>query len=265
MTTTFEIQKNTKALTYTLVICGLLLLISFYLKWNLPVHTEKFPPDLIEIDLGNDMDGSGDVQPLVKGTPAPTAQAQSDRISGAASAASQDVNADENDEEAATVVKVPKKNNTVTNVVSSATKPKTPSSVTSENNNASRKPKLPLYQGGLGTGGNGANEDNGYASQGTGGGSGDEGSPGGKRGIRGKNFINYFPPMQDEFNENAKIFVDITVDRIGHVTNAVILKGTTTASSSLRNIALQKAKQLRFPAGTHDSETGTIIFNFIVR
>ena len=71
--------------------------------------------------------------------------------------------------------------------------------------------------------------------------------------------------MQDDFNENAKIYVDIKVNAAGAVTNASIARGTTTANSSLRSIALVKARQLKFPPSPNDEETGTILFNFILK
>jgi outer membrane biosynthesis protein TonB len=148
-------------------------------------------------------------------------------------------------------------------------------------NPAPPKPKLPLYKGGTGTGGNGAVQDNGYRNQGYKTGNGDAGSPEGKpdsygnspggrsgvsvvRGLSGRRPI-HFPSMQDEFNENAKVYVDIKVNASGIVTNASIAKGTTTSNSSLRSIALQKAKQLKFPSSQNDEETGTILFNFILK
>ncbi len=71
--------------------------------------------------------------------------------------------------------------------------------------------------------------------------------------------------MQDEFNENAKIYVDIKVNASGTVTSASIAKGTTTSNSTLRSIALQKAKQLKFPSSQNEVEAGTILFNFILK
>jgi TonB family protein len=71
--------------------------------------------------------------------------------------------------------------------------------------------------------------------------------------------------MQDDFNENAKVYVDIKVDASGRVTDASIARGTTTSNSNLRSIAIQKAKQLKFPANQNDIESGTILFNFVLK
>ena len=71
--------------------------------------------------------------------------------------------------------------------------------------------------------------------------------------------------MQGDFNENAKVYVDIKVNASGTVTSAVVAKGTTTSNSTLRNIAIQKAKELKFPPAQNDIESGTILFNFILK
>jgi hypothetical protein len=55
------------------------------------------------------------------------------------------------------------------------------------------------------------------------------------------------------------------VDASGKVTSANIARGTTTSNSSLRNIAIQKARQLKFPTGQADVESGTILFNFVLK
>ena len=71
--------------------------------------------------------------------------------------------------------------------------------------------------------------------------------------------------MTDDFNENAKVYVDIKVNASGHVTEAGIARGTTTSNSSLRSIAIQKAKELRFPPSSNDVESGTILFVFVLK
>ena len=71
MSDSFEIKKNTKAFSYTALICGLFLLIAILYTWPLQVSPTPVAQDLIEINLGNEKEGKGDVQPLVKGDPAP--------------------------------------------------------------------------------------------------------------------------------------------------------------------------------------------------
>jgi hypothetical protein len=243
--------------------------------------------DLIDVNLGNDFEGMGDVQPLVKGERAPETQStqSQQKASKAANDPSRNIQADDNnDAEAAPVVKAekPKDDAKEVNKESSAktTKNINPSPVINPNP-APPKPKLPLYKGGNATGGNGATEDNGYRNLGYKPGNGDAGNPTGKPdaygnspggrsgvsvvgGLSGRRPIS-FPSMQDDFNENAKVYVDIKVNAAGRVTEASIARGTTTSNSSLRNIAIEKARQLKFPVSQNDIESGTILFNFVLK
>ena len=284
----FEAEKNKKALMYTGLICGFFLLIAILYTWPMQAKPQYAEEDLIEINLGNEEEGLGEVQPLVKGDPAPDNQSVTTNTSTTRGqeAPSQAIQADEgNDPEAATVVKSekPKAPAKVENKESSTQTAKNvnPSPVTNPNPSPP-KPKVPLYKGGTGTGGNKADEDNGFRNQGyKPGGTGDAGSPDGKpdaygnspggrsgisveRGLSGRR-PTHFPSMTDNFNENAVVFVDIKVDASGKVTSAVISRGTTTSNPTLRNIAIQKAKQLKFPASESDIESGTIRFNFVLK
>jgi len=72
--------------------------------------------------------------------------------------------------------------------------------------------------------------------------------------------------FEDDFNENAKVAVDITVNQSGAVIAASINpKGTTTTNTSIRNIAIQKAKTLKLNAADASEQTGTLIFDFKLR
>ncbi len=282
----FESEKNRKAFLYTAVICGIFLIIAIFYTWPLLIPPVPTVQDLIDINLGNDFEGMGDVQPLVKGERAPETQSiQSQQKAKAAGNPSRNIQADDNnDAEAAPVLKNerPKEDAKEVNKESSAKTSKNinPSPIINPNP-APLKPKLPLYKGGNGNGGNGATEDNGYKNQGYKPGNGDAGSPTGKpdaygnspggrsgvsvvRGLSSRRPIS-FPSMQDDFNENAKVYVDIKVDASGKVTDASIARGTTTSNSSLRNIAIEKARQLRFPTSQNDVESGTILFNFVLK
>src|SRR5688572_26479012 len=287
MTDSFEIQKNTKAFSYTAIICAIILAIAIFYTWPLQLTPRPVVQDLIEINLGNELEGMGDIQPLVKGDPAPDVQNINApaKSSPAKDEPAKDIQPDEvDDPEAAPLTRPVKTKPETKNIAKETitTPVKNPASVPVVNTNpAPPKPKLPLYKGGTGTGGNGAAEDNGYRNQGYKTGNGDAGSPDGKpdsygsspggrsgvsvvRGLSGRR-PSRFPSMQDEFNENAKIYVDIKVNASGTVTSASIAKGTTTSNSSLRSIALQKARQLKFPSSKNEEEAGTILFNFILK
>lgn len=72
------------------------------------------------------------------------------------------------------------------------------------------------------------------------------------------------PSFEDDFNENAKIAVDIKVDAGGTVVEASFQpRGSTTSDPSLRAIALRKARQVKFNGG--EESGGTIIFNFRIK
>ncbi|MDP4283701.1 MAG: hypothetical protein Q8891_04720 [Bacteroidota bacterium] len=283
----FEAEKNRKALMYTTLICGLFLIIAIFYTWPMQVPPIPTVQDLIEVNLGNEQEGMGDVQPLVKGDRAPDNQSVRSHTSArkATESPSQNIQADENkDETVAPVVKTEKKIETAKDLNKNSSKKSSkninPSPVVNPNP-APPKPKIPLYKGGTGKGGNGATEDNNYRNQGYKPGNGDAGSPDGKpdsygaspggrsgvsvvRGLSGRRPI-HFPNMQDDFNENAKVYVDIKVNAAGKVTSAGIAKGTTTSNSTLRNIAIEKAQQLKFPPSQSDVESGTILFNFVLK
>jgi hypothetical protein len=273
---------------YTTGIVGIFLIIAIFYTWPLLIPPIPVVQDLIDVNLGNEQEGMGNMQPLVKGERAPDIQSvqSHQKASRVTENPSRSIQADENndDKEAAPVVKAekPKEDAKDINKITANKTPKNvnPSPVINPNP-APPKPKLPLYKGGNGNGGNGAAEDNGYRNQGYKPGNGDAGSPDGKpdaygnspggrsgvsvvRGLSGRRPI-HFPSMQDDFNENAKVYVDIKVDANGKVTDAGIARGTTTSSSSLRNIAIEKARELKFPPSSNDVESGTILFVFVLK
>lgn len=274
---------------YTLMCIGLFLIFAIFYTWPMHVPPTPVVADLIDVNLGNEQEGMGNIQPLVKGERAPDNQSVASHQSArkVKEEPSQNVKADEEktpNVDAAPVVKTEKKNEKAKIVNKEA------STKISRNINPSPivnphpappKPKIPLYKGGTGNGGNGATEDNGYRNQGYKPGNGDAGSPDGKpdaygnspgggsgmsviRGLSGRRPI-HFPNMQGDFNENAKVYVDIKVNASGTVTSASIAKGTTTSNVTLRNIAIEKARQLKFPAAQSDIENGTILFNFVLK
>jgi len=143
------------------------------------------------------------------------------------------------------------------------------------------KPKA-VFRGvnGTGTGGNEAETYKKGGNEGIAGGRGDQGAPGGNpesdnyqgggsgtsgvaklRGLSGRS-ITRIPSFEDDFNENAKVAVDIKVDAAGNVTSAEYQpRGSTTSNPTLKAIALRKAKQVKFNAGS-DESSGTLQFNF---
>ena len=84
------------------------------------------------------------------------------------------------------------------------------------------------------------------------------------RGLEGRRVIRT-PSFEDDFNENAKVAVDIRVDAGGNVVSAVYQpRGSTTSDGSMKAIAIRKAMQVKFNTGG-DESMGTIVFNFKLR
>ena len=289
MSSDFEKAKNVKAGTITGVISGALLLFFFLVSWSVPVVTPPPVEEGMVVNLGNSDDGSGDIQPLIPGKPA-AAEKEVNTPPKAASAPVQDVRAvetDDNDEEAPDVT-VPKPK--VSNPQSTNVPTKENTTVTKQNNSkpqivenpkpAPPKPKA-TYKGGdgSGTGGNNADSWNNSRSEGNTTGTGDrgkiDGDPNSKNyegsggsgysisgNLKGRRILQQ-PSFQDDFNENAKVAVDLSVNASGAVTSATYQpRGSTTSNAGLKDIALRKARQLKFAAG--DEQRGTIIFNFKV-
>ena len=72
MTLLFSTEENKKAAIYTATICGVLLLLFIFIRWSVLPPTAPVIEDQIEINLGNEEEGFGEEQPLVKGTPSNT-------------------------------------------------------------------------------------------------------------------------------------------------------------------------------------------------
>ena len=269
MQATFETEKNRKAFIYTISICGALLLLAFLIKWtNLP-PTLALAEDLMEINLGNNEEGFGAEQPMIKGQMSPEVEAPVQAKQAAqvkTQAAEETVQPDDNAEEDAAAVtkteKVKKSNPGVTPVVKQPVKNINPVPVVAP----APKPQKPIatYKGPGNGKGNGATEDNGYQYQGNKpGGKGDAGDPSGKpdsygntqggksgvsvtRGVRPLNLGQL--RFEDDFNENAKVYLDVKYNATGIFTGSSISKGTTTSNSTIISIAKQKAASLKFPS-----------------
>ena len=291
MSPAFEREKNVKAASYTSLLCALLFLIFFYARWTLPVIPLPPMEEGIEVNLGNSDEGLGDIAPQVPGDPAIAKQENySPQKASAPTPQEQNITGDANEtDDAAPVV-----NNVTKPVITKdVVKDIPPTKVVNNNPQpvvppapAPPKPKA-VYAGGTtnGTGGNGADTYNNVRNQGIAGGNGDQGSPNGNpnsdsysgnggngnsgvrisKGLTGRRFTK-LPSFQDDFNENAKVAVDIKVDKSGNVVSATVNpRGTTTTNASIRAIAVKKAMQLKLNTGDEDDQIGTILFDFKLR
>jgi hypothetical protein len=71
--------------------------------------------------------------------------------------------------------------------------------------------------------------------------------------------------FEDDFNENAKVAVDITVTANGKIASITLQpRGTTTNNRNIINIALRRARELKM-GETDGGQKGTVIFSFKVR
>ena len=268
MSATFESEKNRKAFIYTTIICGAILLIALLVSWQLPQHPPQILQDLIEINLGNDDEGMGEVQPLIKGEKSPSsANAEQQQTAAAKNETAEEIKTDDNtDNESAPVnkpVKTTTKVNTPAVVVAPAPKP--------------QKPKIAGYNGPQGGTGNGATEDNGYKYQGNKpGGKGDAGSPNGKPDSYGnspggksgkalrvskgdRTIVNNYIFMGDL--PRATINAVIKVSPEGRGTFVTFDKGSTSADAKYATAIRGYLPHIEFSKSDHES-TVTVPFNF---
>ena len=276
MSESFERRKNTKASMITFGIAGALVLLMILVKWPLPTAALPLIEDGIEVNLGTSDFGSGDDQPLLPGEPAQSEQLAYNPPQPVRSIDNnvKDVETDDKNTDAPEIVNPPKTkpNSTEINKVNKEVKTASkPQPIITE---APPRPKAVVGRtlGGNGNGGNGAETYKAGTGEGIAGGSGDQGRPGGTPGGKTytgtpKNFgVRVLQisnqSFEDEFNENAKVAMDVEADANGKVTSASYqAKGSTTSNSEMKEIARRKAFQLKL--GTSDAgQRGTVIFNF---
>ncbi|MEO6723385.1 MAG: hypothetical protein ABIN67_23665 [Ferruginibacter sp.] len=283
MHSTFEAEKNRKALTYTAIICGVFLLLAFLISWHILPIAPPLPQDLLEINLGNNEEGFGEEQPLIKGERAPVQeqQAQQQKAAAAKEEPAKNIEPDDNaDEDAATVTK-PNKPNPKTNNIA-----KQPVTQPVKTNNTApvetpapkpQKPKLTYNGPGNGTG-NGATEDNGYRSQGNKpGATGDAGDPSGKpdsygntpggrsggpRVIGNRKIIKYYSFSGDL--DKATVYAVVKVSPAGTGTFTGFGKNSTTRAQAYANAIIQYLKNVQFDKSGQES-TVTVQFNFNIQ
>jgi hypothetical protein len=286
MSIQFELEKNRKAFLYTAIICAVLLLLFILYKWQRP--EVKRPPvqDLIAINLGNESEGWGEEQPLVKGemspeenrpeppqqAPAPPAEEEPAR----------DVTDDnETDEEAAPVAKPPVKDpaaKKITDKPTSTTAKPSPTPTPAPPAPPVRKPRL-VYNGPGNGNGNGATEDNGFRNQGNNpNGRGDAGSPNGRPDSYGTNpvgrsggprvtsgdrkIIKYYAFQGDL--DKATIYAIVKVTPEGSGSFVGFGKNSTARSAAYADAIRNYLRNVQFDKSDHESMV-TVQFNFTVK
>lgn len=284
MQSTFEAEKNKKAAAYTLVICAALLIMAFLISWQVLPPTQPVAQDLIEINLGNNEEGFGETQPLIKGEMSPEVEAKTPpqtvakaNTQDAEEAAQPDDNAEE---DAAPVTKTEKPvkqpNKSITPVVKQPTKTTTPAPVAVQ----APKPQKPLatYKGPGNGKGNGADQDNGFTSQGNKpGAKGDAGDPSGKpdsygntpggrtggpRVIGNRKIIKYYS-FTGEL-ERATINAIVKVSPSGTGTFVGFGRGSSKTSQDYANAIRDYLRNIQFDKADEES-TITVVFNFSIK
>ena len=271
MTSAFESEKNKKAFIYTAIICGLLLLMFFLISWTVMPVTPPVVPDLIEINLGNNEEGFGKEQPLIKGERSPSHEAAiQPRQAAPKQPEEEKVQPDDNAEENAAPVNKPIKNTPVVKTVTAPTPVIAPAP-------KPQKPKI-TYNGPGNGGGNNATEDNGYKYQGNNpNGKGDAGDPngnkdsygntpggkvGGPRIISGNRKIIRYYSFLGELPK-ATIYASIKVSPSGQGTLIKLVKPSTSFDQGYATAISTYLRNMQFDKSS-DESTVTVQFNFIV-
>lgn len=280
----FESKKNMQASGYTALVCGLLLVIFFFVRWSLPPLPEPPVEEGIEVNLGSSDAGMGTDQPFEPGSPAPAEQQA--YTPPAPTPVQEEVakeTPDDNDPDAAEIKKPtitkPEATKTPEKEVVKSKPVKKPVEVPPAP--PVNKPKA-VFKGvnGTGTGGNEADTYKKGGNQGVAGGKGDQGRPGGnpdsdnytggggngniavtrgnRRIISGLNFS-----FKGDFNRNAVVYAEIKVDPGGRGEFVRVAKGSTTTDQVYIDDIKQRLRAIKFDTGSDESVV-TVRFNFKV-
>ncbi len=288
MATQFDKERHRKAFIYTAAICSLLLIAFIFISWKVLPPAPPIVQDEMEINLGNNDEGFGEEQPLIKGerspeeetTPTPPA---AQPVAANEPVAEDNVTPDDNaPEDAAPVVKtvkkaVPTKVVNPTPIVKPAAKPTTPAAVVTP----VPKPRVPkvVYNGPGKAGGNNATQDNGYTMQGNNkDGKGDAGDPngnkdsygtkpggkvGGPKVISGNRKVIRYYSFTGELDK-ATINAVIKVTPAGVGTFIRIGQGSTSTSAAYANAIKGYLQSMKFDVAEEESMV-TVQFNFNVK
>lgn len=277
---TFEQQKNTKALAWTIAVHLLLLLAFLFLKYNLPAQVPV--EDLgLEVNLGTSENGFGTDQPEDPEDPAAASAAVATHAASSTNSNDRDIHTSDDADAPEVQVNKPVPNK------KPAPKPATPVQnrrVTPNNSNTVAKVNTPaqspryVYPGATGKGGNSAQNNHPGGNEGIGQGNGDMGVPGGTPGapnysgtpggggtsighsISGRNIVSR-PDPKAEFREGGKVVIRVTVNRDGMI---IASRVVSAANATIRALAEKKVLSVRFNKSTTApaEQFGNITFDF---
>jgi hypothetical protein len=290
MANTFDNERHRKAFIYTTIICSVLLLAFILISWKIEPPAPPVVQDLMEINLGNNDEGFGEEQPLIKGErspepeTAPEPPAAQPQANNEPAVEDKVIPEDNAPEDAAPVAKpvakpTPKKEITPmpTPVVKPTSKPTNPAPVVTP----TPKPRVPkvVYNGPGNGGGNNATQDNGYTMQGNNkNGKGDAGDPngnkdsygtktggkvGGPKVIRGNRKVVRYYSFTGELDK-ATINAVIKVSPAGVGTFLRIGQGSTSTAAAYATAIRGYLQSMKFDVADEESEV-TVQFNFNVQ
>ena len=291
MSDSFEAKKNTQASMITLGMAGLMLLIFFLIKFDFPTIEPPVFDTAVEVNIA---DLPEEIAPSVGGGGGGGGGNPVQAIAQAGTAYSppqpgikeevKDID-DNNDKETPPILKPDNPKPTATKINSNNSVVKTIPKAVIETP-APQKPKAVLGKtlGGDQKGGNTADnyDKPGGNGHGTGVGNGNGVYGGGGNGAGGGNGTGNGPgtgpknfgrmvlqisnqSFEDEFNENAKVAMDIVTDERGKVQSATFQpRGSTTSNHKLIDIAERRAFELKLGTSS-GGQKGTVIFNFKLR
>ena len=262
-----EKENKRKALFITLGSYLILLLLFFLIRWHHNTPTPAPTQDLMEINLGNDANGAGDEQPLIKGNKT-TQQNTSFQEKSTGNQTSEQGATDDADKDAASL--------------NSGKISKTPKATQSNNNGNivdHRKPKFTYTGPDKGKNGNNDQTDNDYKNQGNDiNGKNDNGNPkgvkdsygdteGGKTGgpkiIRGNRRIVQNYEFEGDLKE-AIIYATIKVSPNGKGKFMGFDKGTTNRGQAYANAITRYLNNIQFNTSREESLI-TVEFIFDIR
>jgi outer membrane biosynthesis protein TonB len=282
----FEKKKNIQALTYALIISGLLFISFIFVSWTTPEPELPIKEDLVEInldniDLGNETNGFGDIQPLVKGdfaavdggAPSPKETA-TENIKAPVEEAADPETDDNNNDDAPEVPKPVVRPKNPSRDIKPATPPTTPVTNPTPRPSPAPKPKATFggysKPGATGSGGNNADQDR-FGSQGNGTGVGDNGSPYGTPGGTGTRVTAARPTNLGEIqrlaeqsgtNYRGSVKLVLRIDDDGNVTS-IVSNSPSPASREAKAKANEIGYKMKFSKGADGrSVTYTLVFDY---
>ena len=288
MQSNFEAEKNQKAALYTAIICVILLLLFYFITWS----AKQMPPppvlaDLIEVNLGNDKEGFGQEQPLIKGAMggAEEPARQHQEAAAAVEQPPKDIETDDKPtDEAAAVTKVEKNNSTKIDAPKVSTvkpvKATTPAPVATAPAPKPQKPKA-TYPGASRENGNNSTTSNDKFDDGNKPGEHEDGgtvkgkpdsygkNPGGKtaggtlRVSKGdRNIVNNYIFMGDLEKATINAIIRVTADGRGNFVG--FDKGSTSTDPRYASAIRTYLPNIKFNPSDHESVV-TVPFNFRVQ